>query len=115
MAGVGAIRTHDGGVAAGVAAADPAGFQHRHIGDAVVLGQVVGRGQAMAAAANDDHVVAGFWLGVAPRRSPVGLTVQGGGQEEVVTPWEILDRICGSTRMAKSSCVWESMKPGATI
>jgi hypothetical protein len=51
------------GVAAGVAAADPAFFQHGHPGDAVILGQVIGRSQPMAAAADDDRIVGRLRLG----------------------------------------------------
>ena len=45
-------------VARSVAAAQVGLFQHRDIGHAVVPGQVVGDSQAVAAAANDHHVVA---------------------------------------------------------
>ncbi|MNC38062.1 hypothetical protein D3C75_866520 [compost metagenome] len=45
------------GVACGVATAQVGLFQHGDVGDAVVLGQVVGDGQAVAAAANDHHVI----------------------------------------------------------
>ena len=65
------IGAHDGGVAPGIAAADPAALEHRHIGDAVILRQVIGGGEAMAAAADDDDVVARFGRGVAPRGRPV--------------------------------------------
>ena len=51
------VGADDGGVAAGVAAAEPALFQHRDIGDAVHLGEVVGGGQPMPAGADDDDVV----------------------------------------------------------
>jgi len=44
------VRAHDRGVAPGVAAADPAFFEHRHAGEPVVLCQVVGRRQAVTAA-----------------------------------------------------------------
>ena len=62
--GVGAqqvVGAHDRGVASGVAAAQPALLQHRDIGDAVLLGEVVGRRQAVAAAADDHHLVAAAW------------------------------------------------------
>ena len=51
------VGADDGGVAAGIAAAEPALFEHRDIGDAVLLGKVVGSGQPMAAGADDDDVV----------------------------------------------------------
>src|SRR5207248_5539471 len=51
------VGADDGSVAAGAAAADVAFFQDRDVGDAVVLGQVVRRRQAVPAAADDDDVV----------------------------------------------------------
>ncbi len=45
------------GVARGIAATQIALFQHRDIADAVVLREVIGGGQAMAAAADDHHVI----------------------------------------------------------
>ena len=52
------VGSDDGGVAAGIAAADIAFFEHRHIGDAVIARQVIGRRQSMAATTDNDHVVA---------------------------------------------------------
>ena len=54
------VRADDGGVARSVAAAQIAALQDRHIGDAVVPRQVVGRRGTVAAAANNDHVIAVF-------------------------------------------------------
>ena len=51
------VRADDGGVAPGVAAAEPAFFDDRDVGDAVVLAKVVGGGKAVAACADDDGVV----------------------------------------------------------
>ena len=51
------VRADDGGVAPGIAAAQPALLDHRHIGDAVVLAKIEGGGQPVAAGADDDHVV----------------------------------------------------------
>ena len=56
------VRADDGRVAGGVAAGEIALVQHRDIGDAPVLGQVIGRGEAMAAGADDDDVVGGLQL-----------------------------------------------------
>ena len=58
IAGKHVVGADDGGVAAGIAGADPALFQHRDIADAVFAGEEIGGGQAMAAAADDHHVVA---------------------------------------------------------
>jgi len=52
------VRPHDRRVAPRAAGADVALLQHRDVGDAVVLGQVVGGRQALHAAADDDDVVA---------------------------------------------------------
>jgi hypothetical protein len=71
------VGTHDGGVAADIAGAEPALFQHRDIGDAVFLGQIVGRRQPVATAADDDDVVIGFRLGPAPGGFPVAIAVPG--------------------------------------
>src|SRR6185295_2540633 len=65
------VRAHDGRVAAGIAAAEPAALEHRDVADAVLLRQVIRSGQAVAAAADDDHVVRRSWLGRAPVRRPV--------------------------------------------
>ena len=56
---------------AGVAAAEPALLDHRDVGDAVLLGQVIRGGETVAAAADDDHVVLALRLRAAPRLLPV--------------------------------------------
>ena len=53
------VRADDGRVAARGAGADIALLQDRHVRDAVVLRQVVGRGESVRAAADDDDVVVG--------------------------------------------------------
>ena len=52
----------DGRVAAGRAGADVALLDDRHVGDAVVLGEVVRRGEPVRAAADDDDVVVALEL-----------------------------------------------------
>ena len=42
----------------------------------MVLGQIVGAGQTMAAAADNDCVIFGFWFGVPPRKLPVPVAGQ---------------------------------------
>ena len=64
------VRADDGGVAAGVAATQPATLQHRHVRNAVVLGEVVGAGQAMATATDNHHVVTRLRFRGAPGRLP---------------------------------------------
>jgi hypothetical protein len=65
------VRAHDGGVAPGVAAAQPAALEHGDVGDLVFLGEIVGGGEAVPAAADDDHVVGRLGLRRAPGRGPV--------------------------------------------
>src|SRR3954454_14171287 len=65
------VGAHDCRVAPGIATADPALLQHRDIGDAVFLCEVVRRRQAVAATADDDDVVFGLWLRAAPGFLPV--------------------------------------------
>jgi hypothetical protein len=60
------VRPDDGGVACHVAAGQPAFLQDGDVGDAVLFGEVVGGGQAVASSADDDDVVRGARLGVAP-------------------------------------------------
>jgi len=54
------VRANDGGVAAGIAAAEIAFVEHRHVADTVIAGQVIGRRQTVAARPDDDHVVTRF-------------------------------------------------------
>ena len=78
------VRADDGGVAAGVAAADPAFLEHRDVRQAVLLGQIVGGAQAMAAAADDDGIVARLGLGLAPLRLPAAMTRQAAPDQRTV-------------------------------
>src|SRR3546814_2836299 len=63
------VGADDRRVTSGIAAAEPALLDHRDIGDTVLLGEIVGRSQAMPAAADDDDIV------IRPRfrRRPLGL------------------------------------------
>src|SRR5262249_26567886 len=90
------VGAHDGRVAPGIAAAEPALLDHRHIGDAMLLGEVIGRRQAMAAAADDDDVVARPRLGAAPGFGPVLMIAA-----RVARQAE--DRVAGSHRLSPAS------------
>jgi hypothetical protein len=51
------VGADDGGVAAGIAAAEPALFDHGDVLDAVFLGEIIGRAEAMPARSHDHHVI----------------------------------------------------------
>jgi len=70
------VGADDGGVAADIAAAEMALFQHRHIGDAVLLRQIVSGSQTVTAAADDNHVIAFLRYRVAPDLLPVLMKAQ---------------------------------------
>ena len=65
------VGAHDGGVAARPASTDVTLVEHGHVRDAVVRGQVVGRGEAVQAGADNDDVVGVTHLGAAPHPGPV--------------------------------------------
>ena len=71
--GVEIIGPDRAGVAAGIAAAEPALLDHSDIGDAVVLCQIVGRGEAVSAAADHHRVISRFRFRAAPCRLPAFL------------------------------------------
>ena len=70
------IGADDRRVAPGVSAADPAFFDDGDIRQAVVLGEVIGGGEAMAAAADDYDVVAGLGRCVAPSGPPIPVAAE---------------------------------------
>src|SRR5437867_977746 len=65
------IRADDRRVAAGVTAAQPTLLEHGDILQAMLLGEVVRRREAMAAAADDDRIVARLRHRAAPGERPV--------------------------------------------
>ena len=75
------VGADDGGVAAGVAAADPAFFEHRDVGEAVLAGEVVGRSQPVTPAADDQGVIGGLGRRAAPLRRPAALAGQAPPQQ----------------------------------
>ena len=70
------VGADDGGVAAGIAAAEPAFLQHGDVRHAVLLGHVIGGGEPMSAGADDDDVVEALRLGRAPLLRPILVTAQ---------------------------------------
>ena len=103
IAGQQIIGADDGRVASGIAGADPVLFQHGDIGDAVHLGEIMRGGEAVAAAADNDHVVGRFRRRIAPGRPPVLVTRQR-------VPGERPTRIMhsGTPSAQQSSVVWRS-------
>ena len=80
------VRPDDRGVAAGVAAAKPALFDDGDIGDAVVLAKVIGRGQPVAARADDDRIVGRLGCGRGPGLFPaqmMGQRLAGQGKDRI--------------------------------
>lgn len=75
------VGANDGGVAARVAAADLAALDHCDVGQPVVLREVVGGCQAMAAAADHNRVVAAAPGRMAPCRLPSALAIQALAQQ----------------------------------
>ena len=76
VAGQHVVRPDDRRVAADVAAADPALLDDGNSRQAKILGKIVGRREAVSAAANDHDVVVGFRFGIPPRRTPAGVAAQ---------------------------------------
>ena len=70
------IGADDRGVAPGIAAAEPALLQDRDIGDAVLLGEVIGGREPVPARADDDGVIRSLRLGVAPLLRPAGIVLE---------------------------------------
>ena len=75
------VRADDGGVAPGVAAPQPALFQHRHIGDAVVAAEIIGGGEPVAARAHDHHIIFTLRLGACPGARPAPVKAQALAQD----------------------------------
>ena len=69
------VRADDGGVAPGIAAAEPALLDDRDIGELVVFGEVIGGGQAMPAGAHDHRVIFGLGRRGAPGPLPILVVV----------------------------------------
>ena len=68
--GIEIVRPHDGRVAPGVAAAEPALLDHADMAAFVGLGEIIGGREPMPAAADDDEVIGRLRLRLAPRLRP---------------------------------------------
>ena len=77
VAGQQVVGSYDGGVASGIAGSDPTLLQHRHIGDAVLLRQVVSGGKPVPAAPYDHDIIGLARRRIAPRRLPARLPGDG--------------------------------------
>ena len=76
VAGQQVIGADDRRVAADVAGAEPALLQHRDIADAELAREIEGGRKSMAAAADNDDIVARLRLGRAPGARPVAIAAQ---------------------------------------
>src|SRR5690606_35388396 len=78
------VGAHDRRVAPGVPAADPASFQHRHVGDAEHRGEIVRRRKPVPAATDDDGIIPALRLREAdrlrPGQVPTQAVTQDGGE-----------------------------------
>ena len=69
------VGADDGGIAPSVAATQPALLDHGDFGHFVVLGQIIGGGEAMAASTDDHRVIFGLGIGRTPGAFPVLVVV----------------------------------------
>src|SRR5262249_49311065 len=69
------VGAHDRSIAPGIAAAEPALLDHRDVGNAVILGKVIGGGEPMPAAADENHLIGGSGCGIAPGRRPAAMAL----------------------------------------
>ena len=81
VAGLAIVGADDRGVAPDIARADIAALDHSDIGDAVLLGEVIGGRQPMPAAAHDDDIIFGLGLRLAPDRFPACVALEGLGED----------------------------------
>ena len=71
------VGADDRGISSGIAAAEPAFFQHDDVGEIVVFGEVVGGGKAVAAGTDNGNVIGGPGFGGTPCGFPVFVVVEG--------------------------------------
>jgi len=70
------VGAHNGRVAPGVATTEPALFEHRDIAQAVIFGEIVGRGQAVKASADDNNIIGFLRFGITPLAGPALVSTQ---------------------------------------
>src|SRR6266404_1805303 len=102
------VRAHHRRVAPRVAAAEPALLEHRDVRDAVILGKVIGGGQAVAAGPDYDDFVFGLRRRVAPGALPAAVAgervadqAEEGVAHGVQGPWD------------QRAAAWRRSKPRA--
>jgi len=71
------VRADNGGVAPDIPRADIAALDHRDIGQPVILGEVIGGGEPVSAAPDDDDVIFRLGLRLAPYRLPAAIALEG--------------------------------------
>src|SRR6185437_3166987 len=101
------VRADDRRVAPDIAAAKPSLVQNGDVSDAVLLRQVIGGREAVAAGADDHGIICGLWLGRAPLRAPALVAVHSlrkkRSQGESTHPkihqpwWPRARQVCGMT------------------
>src|SRR6185437_2177071 len=105
------VGAHHRRVAPGIAAAEPALFEHGDIGDAVVLGEVIGGGGAVLAGADDDDVVLRLRRRIAPGALPAAMAgerIAGEAEERVAHQRAALRRSKPRPRSAMRSSMSSS-------
>src|SRR5713226_9266923 len=95
------VRPYDRGVAAGIAAAQPALLEHGDVGDAVIPGEIVGGRQTVAAATDDNDVIGRLRIGSPPSLRPVRMLRQRIASQ-------------GSDRILHSAVLWPAQGSAAT-
>ena len=71
------VRSNDRRITASIAATDVVFLEHGDVADAVVLGEVIGGGKTVPAAAHDYDIVRGLGVGIPPRARPTLVPAKG--------------------------------------
>src|SRR3954451_6909040 len=70
------VGADDRRVAAGIAEPDRAAFHDRNFANPVLLGEIIGGGEPVAATADDDDLIARFRRRFAPHRPPAAMPAE---------------------------------------